>query len=92
MSATHSPWTSCGTAGVVSGLVRFGLLGPLTLMALMRSLPSQEGNSGDDWQWVDAAISMLPVCSFGAAGFVRRAGGVEHVVREEYFSASTFGN
>ena len=61
-------------------------------MALMRSLPSQEGNSGDDWQWVDAAISMLPVCSFGAAGLVRRAGGVEHVVREEYFSASTFGN
>ena len=48
--------------------------------------PDAQGNSGDDWQWVDAASSMLPDGSFGAAGFVRRAGGVEHVVREEYFS------
>ena len=48
----------------------------------------QEGSSGDDWQWVDAASSMLPDGSISAAGFVRRAGGMEHVVHEEYFSCS----
>ena len=50
----------------------------------------EEGSSGDDWQWVDAASSMLPDGSIGAAGFVRRSGGMEHVVHEEYFSAPSF--
>ena len=39
---------------------------------------------------MDASSSMLPDGSLGAVGFVRRAGGVEHVVHGEYFSASSF--
>ena len=50
----------------------------------------QEGGSGDDCQWVGAASSMLPGGSIGAAGVVRCAGGMEHVVHEEYFSAPSF--
>ena len=41
MNVTYSPRPSFGTAGVVSGLVRLGFLGPLTLMTRMHSLPSR---------------------------------------------------
>ena len=75
---------------MVSGLVRLGFLGPFDFDDPVAQPSEQEGNSGDDWQWVDAASSMLLDGSFGAAGFVRRAGGVEHVVHEDYFCASSF--
>ena len=40
---------------------------------------------------MDAASSILPDGSIGAAALVRRADGMEHVKHEEYFSAPSFG-
>ena len=51
----------------------------------------QDGDSGDDWQLVDAASSMLPNGSISVVDLVHRADGMEHVKHEEYISAPSFG-
>ena len=48
------------------------------------------GSSGDDWQGADVASGELPDGSLCTAGCVRRAGGAENFVHEEYVSASCF--
>ena len=51
----------------------------------------QGGDSGDDWQLVDAASSMLPDGSISVVDLVHRADGMEHVKHEEYINAPSFG-
>ena len=74
-----------------SGLARLGYLGPVTLMILNRSRFEQGGDSGDDWQLVNAASSMLPDGSISVVDLVHRADGMEHVKDEEYINAPSFG-
>ena len=50
----------------------------------------EEGSSGDDWQDAGVASGELPDGSLCTAGCVRRAGGVENILHEEYLSASCF--